>query len=207
MRAPSDPGTYEVRYILGRGSKLLAKTSIDIKAVGASVQAPPSADVATEFEVTWNGPANKEDYISVARTDQNPGSYVNYTYTSKGNPLKVRAPSDPGTYEVRYILGRGKKLLAKTSIVINAVSATVKAPATARVNSEVEIQWEGPGNKEDYICISRSDQNAGSYVTYQYVRQGNPCKLKTPKEPGTYEVRYILGRGKKVLAKTPIAIQ
>ncbi len=171
------------------------------------MKAPPSADVASEFEVTWNGPANKDDYISVARTDQNPGSYVNYTYTSKGSPLKLRAPSDPGTYEVRYILGRGNKLLAKTSIAINAVSASVQAPAEAKVNSQVEVQWEGPGNKEDYICISRPDQKSSRYVTYQYVRQDNPCKVKTPKETGTYEVRYILGRGKKILAKTPITIK
>jgi Ca-activated chloride channel family protein len=70
------------------------------------------------MEVAWQGPANKEDYISVARTDQGPGSYVNYTYTREGSPLKVRAPSDPGTYEVGYILGPGNKLLDKTTIEI-----------------------------------------------------------------------------------------
>jgi Ca-activated chloride channel family protein len=42
----------------------------------------------------------------------------------------VRAPSDPGTYEVRYILGRGSKLLAKTGIEINAVTAGVQAAAS-----------------------------------------------------------------------------
>lgn len=70
------------------------------------------------MEVAWQGPANKEDYISVARPDQGPGSYVNYTYTREGSPLKVRAPSDPGTYEVGYILGPGNKLLDKTTIEI-----------------------------------------------------------------------------------------
>jgi Ca-activated chloride channel family protein len=82
--------------------------------------------MATEFEVAWQGPNNKSDYISIARPDQGPGQYVNYTYTSKGSPLKVRAPSDPGTYEVRYILGRGSKLLAKTGIEIKAVTASVQ---------------------------------------------------------------------------------
>ena len=70
VRAPSDPGSYEVRYILGRGNKLLAKTTIEIKSVSAQVQAPASADMATAFEVAWQGPGNKEDYISVARPDQ-----------------------------------------------------------------------------------------------------------------------------------------
>ena len=80
------------------------------------MQASASANVASEFEVSWQGPDNKSDYIAIARPDQKPGSQVNYTYTKRGNPLKVRAPSDPGTYEVRYILGRGNKLLDKTSI-------------------------------------------------------------------------------------------
>ena len=84
----------------------------------ASIQATDSADVATAFEVVWQGPANKEDYISLARPDQGPGSYVYYTYTREGSPLKLQAPSEPGSYEVRYILGRGNKLLAKTTIEI-----------------------------------------------------------------------------------------
>jgi Ca-activated chloride channel family protein len=207
VRAPSDPGTYEVRYILGRGNKLLAKTTIEIKAVTAEVQAAASADIATEFEVAWQGPANKEDYISVARPDQRPGSYVNYTYTREGSPLKVRAPSDPGTYEVRYILGRGKKLLAKTTIEIKAVTAEVQAAASADMATEFEVTWQGPANKEDYISVARPDQRPGSYVNYMYTRDGSPLKVRAPSDPGTYEVRYILGRGKKLLAKTTIEIK
>ncbi len=207
LRAPSDPGTYEVRYILGRGNKLLAKTTIEIKAVTASVQAAVTANVASEFEVSWQGPDNKSDYIAIARPDQKPGSQVNYTYTKKGSPLKVRAPSDPGTYEVRYILGRGNKLLAKTTIEIKAVTAKVHPPASANVNTEFKVKWEGPGYKSDYISIARPDQRPRSYVTYTYTSRGNPVKLKAPKKPGTYEVRYILGRGSKLLDKVTITIK
>ncbi|MEJ2038927.1 MAG: VWA domain-containing protein, partial [Desulfosarcinaceae bacterium] len=207
VRAPSDAGTYEVRYILGRGSKLLAKTTIEIKPVGAWVKTVDSADVATEFEVTWNGPANKEDYISIARLDQNPGSYVNYTYTQKGSPLKVRAPSDAGTYEVRYILGRGSKLLAKAGITITPVTAEVDPPTAAKANTVFEVRWKGPGYKQDYISVARPDQKASQYKTYGYTNRGNPCKVKAPKEPGTYEVRYIQGYGKKLLAKKTIRIE
>ncbi len=207
LRAPSDPGTYEVRYILGQGSKILAKTTIEIKAVSATVQAPQSADVASEFDVTWTGPDNKHDSISIARPDQGGGSYVGYTYTGKGNPLKLRAPSDPGTYEVRYILGQGSKILAKTTIEIKAVSATVQAPQSADVASEFDVTWTGPDNKHDSISIARPDQGGGSYVGYTYTGKGNPLKLRAPSDPGTYEVRYILGQGSKILAKTTIEIK
>ena len=207
LRAPSDPGTYEVRYVLGRGSRILAKTTIEIKAVTAAVQAPESADVATAFEVSWTGPNNKSDYISIARADQGGGSYVGSTYTSRGNPLKLRAPSDPGTYEVRYILGMGSKILAKTNIEIKAVTATVQPPQSADVASEFEVSWTGPDNKNDFIAIARPDQGGGSYVGYTYTKRGNPLKLRAPSDPGTYEVRYILGMGSKILAKTTIEIK
>jgi len=206
LRAPSDPGTYEVRYILGQGSKMLAKTTIAIEAVSASVEAPDAADMASEFEVTWQGPDNKSDYIAIARPDQDPGRQVHYTYTRKGSPLKLRAPSDPGTYEVRYILGQGGKLLAKTTIAIEAVSAKVHPPASATVAAEFEVTWQGPDYKSDYIAIARPDQGPGRYVSYTYTRRGNPLKIKAPKEPGTYEVRYILGQGSKVLDKATITI-
>jgi Ca-activated chloride channel family protein len=34
--------------------------------------------------------------------------------------LKLRVPKEPGTYEVRYVLGLGARLLAKTTITIEA---------------------------------------------------------------------------------------
>ena len=207
LLAPSDPGTYEVRYMLGQDNKLLAKTAIEIKSVSATVQAPPAADMAGEINVSWQGPGNKGDYISIAKPDQDPGGYVHYTYTQKGSPLKLQAPSDPGTYEVRYMLGQGNKLLAKTAIEIKKVDAKVTPPATAAVNTDVEVSWQGPGYKSDYISIAQPNQQPGGYTAYTYVKTGNPVRVKAPKEPGTYEVRYILGDGNKVLDKATIIIK
>ncbi len=96
----------------------MAKTSIEIKAVIAKVEAPASVDMAHPIEVTWQGPANDKDYIAVARPEQQASGYLTYTYINKGNPLKAWAPSEPGTYEVRYILGRGRKILARAPIII-----------------------------------------------------------------------------------------
>jgi Ca-activated chloride channel family protein len=98
-------------------------------------------------------------------------------------------------------------LLAKSTIEINPVSAKVHPPDSANVNDAFEVKWEGPDYKSDYISIARPDQGSGSYLTYTYTNRGNPIKIKAPKEPGTYEVRYILGRGSKVLDKKNILIK
>jgi hypothetical protein len=203
---PSDPGEYEVRYILGKGKKLLAKSPISISAVTAKVEPAGPVNAAAWIAVKWEGPAREGDYISVARPDQNPGANAGLTPVKQGNPLKVRAPGDPGDYEVRYILARGVKVLAKAPLTINAVTADVKVPASAAVGAEIEVQWTGPGYPEDFISLARANQPPGASLNRWSVGKGSPLKIRVPKEPGTYEVRYVLGRGARPLAKTTITI-
>ncbi len=207
LQAPATPGTYEVRYILGQDNKLLAKTTIEIKGVSASVRTSPAADMGSEFDVTWQGPGNAADYISIAKPEDEPAGYEFYTSTSEGSPLKLQAPSSPGTFEVRYILGQENKMLAKTTIQIKRVTAKISAPATAVRNTAFEVRWQGPGYKPDFICVSQLDQDPGDYVNYNDVGTGNPVMITAPDEPGTYEVRYILGNGNIILDKATIVIK
>ena len=207
LQAPTEPGTYEVRYILGVGDKLLAKTSIRIEEVKASVQAPASVDMGSKFKVSWTGPGNQGDYISIAQPEQEESAYLHYTYVRTGNPITLQAPSQPGEYEVRYLLGQGNKLLAKTSIRIEEVKASVQAPASVDMGSKFKVSWTGPGNQEDYITIAQPEQEANAYLHYTYVRTGNPLTLQAPTEPGTYEVRYILGQGEVLLGKQAIQVK
>jgi hypothetical protein len=203
---PSDPGEYEVRYILGRGAQVLAKAPVTVTAVTAKVVATGPVSVAAWIEVNWEGPARDGDYISVAGPNQPPGANAGNTLVKAGNPLKVRAPSDPGDYEVRYILARGARLLAKTPITITPVTAEVTAPAAATAGAEFEVRWQGPGYPEDFISLARVNQPPGGHVNKVSVLKGSPGKLRAPKEPGSYEVRYVLGRGNRLLTKMTIAI-
>jgi Ca-activated chloride channel family protein len=207
VQAPFEPGPYEVRYILGKGNALLAKAPITIKAVGAAVQVPASAAAASEIEVNWQGPGNQPDYIAIAQPDQPEDAYLFYAYTKKGSPLKLQAPAEPGSYEVRYILGQDNKLLAKAPITIKPVTASVSPPASAARKALFDVKWEGPGYKPDYICIAMPDAPEDGYIHYAYVRSGNPARLKAPDEAGTYEVRYILGQDNQMLAKKTITIK
>ena len=205
--APSDPGDYEVRYVVGRGTRLLAKSPLAITSVPAKVEPAGPVNVAAWIEVKWEGPARDGDYISVAGPGQAPGASLSRTAVREGNPLKVRAASDPGEYEVRYVLGRGNRLLAKAPVTINPVTAEVSPPASAAAGTEFEVSWRGPGYPEDFVSIARANQPPGAYLNSASVRKGNPLKLRAPKEPGTYEVRYILGRGNRLLAKATIEIK
>lgn len=204
--APGEPGDYEVRYVLARGTKVLAKAPITINAVTASVAAVGPVKAASRFDITWKGPGAEGDYITVARREQAPGAFVERTPVRQGNPVRLHAPGEPGDYEMRYILGRGTRMLASAPIIVDDVTATVEAPATATAGKDFEVRWTGPANEEDVVVIARPDQAPGANVGARTTRAGNPLKLRAPKEPGVYEVRYLLGRGKRLLAKTSITI-
>ena len=204
--APGEPGKYELRYVYDHTSKIIGRSLINVTSVKASVRAPSSADAATSIDVSWKGPGYPGDFVSIARPDQHPGAYVKMAWPADGNPLAVIVPSEPGTYEIRYILGEGEKLLAKASLTVKGVTANIQAPKSAPKDTTLSVKWQGPGHESDYITIARLDQHSGSYVNMAWVADGNPAKLQAPSEPGTYEVRYILGEGDKLLAKTPITI-
>lgn len=205
--APSEPGEFEVRYLHGRPTKVLAAAKLTVTPVTAGVQADGPVKVAAWIEATWEGPAGETDYISVARVDHAPGAYVNQTRVKQGNPARLRAPSDPGDYEIRYVLGRGNKVLARAPIVVEAVAATVQTDAAVKAGAEFPVAWTGPAYPEDIITIALATHPPGGSVVAKRVSLGNPLKLKAPLKPGAYEVRYLLGRGNRVLARVPIIVE
>lgn len=204
--APSDPGEYEVRYILGRGTKVVLSTTITVNAVETVVEAEGPVRAADWIEIGWQGPGGEGDYITVARPGQPPGASLGLARVKTGNPVRVRAPSDAGEYELRYILARGPRILGTAPITIEPVSAAVEAPASVAASADLEVSWNGPGYNEDMITIARANQPPGASVASRATRQGNPAKLKAPKEPGEYEVRYVLGRGPRLLVTVPITV-
>ncbi|MEM5788959.1 MAG: hypothetical protein AAGU11_16725, partial [Syntrophobacteraceae bacterium] len=71
----------------------------------AELKAPASVPAGSEFKVEWKGPDSRNDFISIARKDQKDHEYTDYAYSEKGNPARLRAPGDPGKYELRYTHG------------------------------------------------------------------------------------------------------
>jgi hypothetical protein len=205
--APSDPGDYELRYVGARGTKVLLRLPITIEAVAAEVAPAGPVAVAARLEVKWKGPAADGDFISVAQPASPPGASLTRALVREGNPLKIVAPSDPGEYEVRYILGRGGKLLAKAPVTVNAVTASIQPPSSVKAGTEFAVGWQGPGYAEDYLAVARVGQPPGGSVSRIQVRPGAALKLRAPKEPGPYEVRYVLGRGNRVLAKAVLTVE
>jgi hypothetical protein len=204
--APSEPGEFELRYVVARGAKVLATRAIRINAVSATVDATGPVKEADWVDVAWTGPGYAGDFVSIAKPGSAAGASVSQARLNQSSPLKVRVPSDAGEYEVRYVLGRGAKVLAKTQLTVTAVSGSVQAPATAVAGSDFQVRWTGPGYAEDFIALARPDQSPRASIATRRTAQGNPATLRAPKEPGVYEVRYMLGRGSRPLGTATITV-
>ncbi len=172
--------------------------------IPATLEAPDSAAVGSEFEVNWSGPNGKGDYVTIVELGAKEGKYLDYAYTANGNPAKITAPDGLGTYELRYYDNVSDKTIATRNIELTAVSATLEAPDSVAAGAEFEINWTGPNNARDYITIVEVGAAEGKYLDYAYTSRGSPVKITAPDGLGTYEIRYVLNQSDRTLVSRKI---
>ncbi len=202
LTLPTEPGEYELRYYVGQDRTVLAAVPITVTEVGAGLEAPVTAVAGADVSVTWTGPDYQNDFISVARPDED--RYVNYTYTREGSPLDLQMPSEAGEYELRYQIGQGSGVLASVPITVEEVEATLTVPTSANVGETLEVTWTGPDYGNDYIGVAEPDEDR--YVNYTYTREGAPLELLMPSEPGSYEVRYYMNQDSRILSRVTVEV-
>jgi hypothetical protein len=206
LTAPDQPGQYELRYFLGAGDVIIGRRPITVGAVSASVTAPQSAAAGSKIRITWQGPNNQRDFVTIVKAGTADKQYGAYEYTSKGSPVEMRVPDVAGEYEVRYLTAQTYATLATAKLTVTAVNASIKAPASAVAGSNFAVSWQGPNNERDYVTIVKKGAREGDYGNYEYTARGNPVKVLAPVEPGQYEMRYSTGAAYVTLARSPITI-
>ena len=115
IQMPPVPGEYEIRYVLGQGDTKLASIPIKVTPATVLLEAPDEAGVGETISVIWEGPDERSDYISVAKIG---GRYINYAYTNRGNPASIQMPTEPGDYEIRYVLDQRTTILLTRPITV-----------------------------------------------------------------------------------------
>ncbi|MDJ0820505.1 MAG: VWA domain-containing protein [Paracoccaceae bacterium] len=206
LTMPLTPGTYELRYIMAQDRTVLATKVIEVVEVGARLTTPETARAGARIVVDWDGPGYERDYVSVARVGD--PRYEAYTYTRQGNPLLLQMPPLPGEYEVRYVAASGgESVLVRKPITLTEVSATLEAAESGPAGGNLAVHWEGPEYRDDYIAVSAVGASDSDYETYVYTREDSPTIIKLPEAPGAYELRYYMGKGKRVIARRPVTVE
>ncbi|MCE8536169.1 VWA domain-containing protein [Ruegeria pomeroyi] len=204
----SDEAVEERRVTLQPGGREVVEIAFAAALPAATLSAPASGIAGGMVEVTWTGPDGDGDYLTAGPVGANDASYLTFEYTAKGNPLPLRLPVEPGAYEIRYVLADGIQTLARLPITVTERSFDLTAPGSAPAGSLVQVAWSGGGFDEDFLTVARLDASAdgNDYVTYAYVRDGNPVGLRMPLEPGAYQLRYVVGQDSSVAVSQPITV-
>ncbi|WP_324754129.1 vWA domain-containing protein [Roseovarius sp. Pro17] len=203
---PPEAGDYEVRYVMAQDNTIMARAQISVQEVGAKLAAPDTAAAGETVSVEWTGPGYDRDYISVAKVGVAGGQYENYTYVQEGSPLGILMPSEPGTYEIRYIIAQDNVVLSSQTITVDTVAASVTAPSVAVMGASVPVEWTGPAYPRDYISVARVGDSGGQYLNYTYVQDGSPLQLMMPSQAGDYEIRYILAQDNVILFSQAVTV-
>lgn len=206
MRAPDAAGAYEVRYHLGQTYRVVASTPLTIGKTGATLDAPANIAAGKDVSVAWTGPNHEGDFISIDKVGAPEKDYGPYAYTKAGSSVTIRVPEDPGDYVIRYHTGQTYAVVVDRPLKVDAVTATLTAPAKVVARSIFEVKWVGPDNAEDYIAVSATKDSAETHLNYAYTKRGSPARLEAPKEPGTYELRYLTGQRHLILARAAIEV-
>jgi len=204
LRMPSTPGDYEIRYQLAEEREVVHRVPITITETQVNLTHAPSAGIGESIKITWIGPNNEGDFISVhdAGGDVWP---INHTGARDGSPLTLRMPSIPGDYEIRYQLAEERAVVARTPISVTPVEVTLTAPASGKTDSHVTVDWTGPGNRGDFISIHEVGGDVWGQNN-ESLRDGSSVELHLPETPGAYEIRYQLAEERAVIARIPITV-
>lgn len=183
LTAPDQAGDYEVRYLTGQSYATLGSTKVKVTSISASLQGPAEAVAGTMFSVTWKGPNNPHDYITIIAPTATEGTNGNYEYTARGNPLQVLAPLVAGNYELRYSTGQSHATLARAPIRITpgkAEPGRVSVTA-APIADTVEIILDASGSMLQRIGSQRRIDLAKqtlSKLTSTTIPQGTAFALR-----------------------------
>lgn len=205
--APLQPGDYEIRYQSERVPGVAARRALKVVAAEFALDAPAQAAAGSRIEVSWVGPNGAGDYVTIVPKDAPVGEYASYFYTKDGSPGGLDVALAPGEYAVRYQSEREEAIYAAVPIKVGPPEVTLEAPDAVPAGKPFEVKWSGPGLSQDWITIVAPSAGPADYASYKYLFSDAPVTLDAPKEPGTYELRYVSDRVQGVFVRRPIRVE
>ena len=127
--------------------------------------------------------------------------------------MTLRAPAEPGLYEVRYVLDEGRRTLASSPIEVVAADAPLddgaglSAPATATPGATVTVSWTIAADDTDRrVALAKADAPDFTWISAHRVGSEQETEITLPDAPGQYEVRFLNISSQSVLGRAVIAV-
>src|SRR5690606_12468989 len=141
------------------------------------------------------------------------GEYAAYTRVGEASQGGMKAPEEPGTYEIRYQLERGNRVMARHALEVLAENAPLddgaglQAPASGKPGETITVSWSGGSDSADQrVALARADQADFSWISAETATGRTSAQITLPDAPGRYELRFLDVVGQAVLGRTIIEV-
>ena len=210
---PSATGDYELVYILGHDTTVMARRAIEVTSVAATIDAPDEAYAGWMIDFSFSGPGAATDWVAIVPAGADASTYLSAAWqgATEGGTASVRVPAIPGAYEVRYVqeAADDTTVLASRPLTVTEGPVSIDAPASVAAGETFTVTAEGPLGPSDYIDFAQAGTEAGDYsLGWNYVDESGSSELTAPDAPGQYTLRYVVSvDGPHVIHEIPITVQ
>ena len=178
-------------------------------AITASVGAPALAIAGSTIEVTWNGPANADDFIGIGKANASGSArWRSYTRVSEGSPLGLVVPPEPGQYTIGYYDDATREALGSAQIEVVPAEISLSAPAEVGVSEMFEVVWTGPDYSGDFIGVGAvGASGSAQWRNFTKTADGNPLRVQAPSSPGEYLIKYFFNQENWPAFEVPVTVR
>ena len=132
--APKEPGDYDLILLATDGS-VKARQPIEVVPASNGFDPVGSVPPGERFAVTWRGPNQVSERVVIARPADPPQTYHDswgYPLTGKGK-MNLKAPTEPGLYELRYLAANGREVLFSRTVGIGVAHVDEDVTTSAQL--------------------------------------------------------------------------
>ncbi len=214
LTAPGKPGLYEVRYVLNQGGKTLASAPVEVTTAQQAITGPDIVRAGAPVDASWTTAINARDMIIIVPAGSPDKELGGRKRVDNRLKITLKAPTQPGLYEIRYVLNQGGIVQARHNLEVVAADApmssgaVLQVPAQASPGQAVTVSWTGGSDSEDQrVALGALDQADFTWIDAKKINEAKRLEFSMPEAPGDYEVRYLDVSQRAVLGRSIIKVQ
>lgn len=165
----------------------------------------PKAETGHTYRIAYRGTARSSDFAGFTRRGEGPPpASASFGPIGGGktadNPFSVRAPLEPGEYDLLLHAADGG-VVARQPIEVVPASNGFDPIGSVPPGKPFTFTWRGPDQLGERIVVARAGDPPGTYGDSwnNTLAKKGTMSLSAPVEPGKYELRYLSASGKEIL--------
>ncbi len=196
--APTEPGAYDL-VMFANDSTIIARQPIDVVPPSNGFDAIGSVQTDAPFEFTWRGPNQMGERIVIARSGAAPNDYFDswgYPYNNRQSQrMGLRAPAEPGLYELRYISGNSQEILFSRQFGVGVPFEDADQTNTADLAAQAAAATQAAPGQDDLPMVPATFRLPPDYPQEPHEWSAIPLDPDMSPEAWAPSGKTVIGEG------------